>query len=790
MAMIPEEMRFPDLRMIDFGGEAVLLKDIELFRQHCPERCCLVNGLGATELNVIRQYVIDRQVADEMVLDGNVIPVGYAVPDTKVVLLDEDGKPLRFNQPGEMVIRSDYLSPGYWGLEEQTRKAFREGENDHAGRCFYTGDLARRRPDGCMEHMGRRDLQIKVRGIRIEPSEIEARILELPDIEEVVVVDRRGEKGNVYLAAFMVSAVEPDMEAIKSQLREKLPAYMIPTYFTRIERLPLTVTGKVDRRALKEQAIDTAVSVAYMEPENEVQRRLVEIWQAVLGVEAVGIMDGFFELGGDSIKAVQIVQMLSAGGYSVRLQDIAAAQTIKTLSQKIKPITEVIQYETIIEAPISATQRLYFCDEQYPHDQNKRYNFWNMSAMIYKKSRFKEPLVRETFRILLEYHEQLRVVFPYDEAGVRQHCRSADEEDLYGFHRFDLRSDDNYRSTIEQEAGKIQRMHDLTTGPVLQAAHFSGPDRDYLLFTVHHIACDLLSSQILMQDFGTVYAQLEQGVTVRLPVKSAPFLHWSNRMDRAAHSDEINESFAYWKRTVETPICPLPVDQTGSERLHRDVRQVVRTLPDKHLMKRIKERYHVAEEVIGLTALGRAVKRWCAVSLLMVNLATNGRMSEFGEVEVSRTVGWFSSSFPFVVDCSQEEAGDNLQRVSQARGAVPGDGSSFYMAQQLTLPQYPGEQWPMRKEIYFNFFGERQSGNTFFAGREEDMGFSDIPVGVRRSDEQTAEYKLVVLFSIVDGEVQMVLEYADTEYQRETMERLADMYVEEIQGLRADKRPV
>jgi len=306
VADIPDGMTFPHLRLIDFGGEPVSRRDVELYRSQFSPNCILVNGLGATELNVIRQFVMDHET--EFLGDG--VPVGYAVPETTILLLDENGNEAGYNQPAEMVIESRYLSPGYWRQPEQTQASFKVVEGDL--RHYYTGDLGRLRPDGCLEHYGRKDLQVKIRGVRIEPAEIETVLLAQDAIKEAAVIAQDNAAGEKVLVAYMVgkdSADVPVVDILRNLLREKLPPSMLPSEFIFLDAMPLTPTGKIDRRALaipeKEEIAESKDE--YVAPRTAIEEMLVQIGLEVLKVERIGVNDSFFGLGGDSLLAAQFI---------------------------------------------------------------------------------------------------------------------------------------------------------------------------------------------------------------------------------------------------------------------------------------------------------------------------------------------------------------------------------------------------------------------------------------------------------------------------------------------------
>lgn len=360
MAAGTGKIGFPALRLIDFGGEAVSSADVQLYKKYCPDSCILVNGLGATELNVIRQYCINKETD----ILGNLVPVGYPVADTEIMLVDEDGSEVGYNCPGEIVIKSEFLSPGYWGLEDQTGLVFRPDPENAARRLYYTGDLGRLRTDGCLEHLGRKDLQVKLRGIRIEPAEIEAALLEVAAVREAAVVAEDNAQGDRQLVAYVVedSQTGLELQELLAHLNERLPGYMVPSAFVKVEAFPLTLTGKVDRRrltlqnsGLKEKEKNTLGQASQSRSgmgaagNTRTEEILCSIWRKVLKLEEVGLTDDFFQIGGDSLSGLRMIDLAHQQGLKLNPSQLSQARTIEKLACAISE-QAAAAYEPAFEA--------------------------------------------------------------------------------------------------------------------------------------------------------------------------------------------------------------------------------------------------------------------------------------------------------------------------------------------------------------------------------------------------------------------------------------------------------
>jgi amino acid adenylation domain-containing protein len=339
--LLTGQEHFPKLRMIILGGQAVHKYDVERFKNQFPAHCLLVHRLALTEANKVARFFIDRHTA----ISGHFVPVGYAIDGKEIRIVDERGQEVGPNAVGEMMIRSRYLSPGYWRNLELTRQKFLpdpEGGDKH---IYLTGDLGRMHPDGCLEHLGRKDYQVKIRGYRVELAKVETALYNLGVIKAVVVVANDDPVGDTRLIAYWVPALQPvpTVSELRQALVNTLPEYMIPSRFVIMESLPLTPTGKVDRQALPEpDQTRPVLETAFVAPRSDVERQLAQIWEQVLGIQPIGVRDNFFDLGGNSLVAGKmLVELNNALGTHLPLISLFQAPTIERLADTIqhKPAT-------------------------------------------------------------------------------------------------------------------------------------------------------------------------------------------------------------------------------------------------------------------------------------------------------------------------------------------------------------------------------------------------------------------------------------------------------------------
>ena len=334
--ILPLDARFPGVRVLRLGGEAIHAADVERFKRHFPPPCVLMHVMGPTETLSMRRHFIDHAWAGG---EGKV-PVGYPVRDKEVLLLDEAGREVAPGQPGEIAVRSEYLAAGYWRLPEPTRAAFRPDPAGGPARLYLTGDQGVMSADGCLTHLGRKDFQVKVRGHRVETGEVEAALLGLPSVKSAVVHAHPDGHGDQRLVAYVVPVPGRTVtfDEIRHALARTLPAYMLPASVVSLPALPLLPTGKVDRRALPVPgAARPAPAAGDAAPRDPTERALVEIWQEVLEVERVGVDERFLDLGGDSLRAFKVLaRAVEAFEVDLSMADLFRTETVAQMAELIR----------------------------------------------------------------------------------------------------------------------------------------------------------------------------------------------------------------------------------------------------------------------------------------------------------------------------------------------------------------------------------------------------------------------------------------------------------------------
>ena len=803
LAAISKDMSFPNLRLIDFGGEPVTSQDVELYRKHFNEDCLLVNGLGATELNVIRQYPINHRT----ILSGNLVPVGYSVSETEILLIDEAGIEVGYNRPGEIVIKSEFLSPGYWENEDQTRLVFKE-EPGSSKLLYYTGDLGRMRTDGRLEHLGRKDSQLKVRGIRIEAAEIETVLLEIPAIKEAVVTAEENDHGDKQLVAYLVEQFQQKIEIdeVYEHIRERLPEYMVPASFVKLSGLPQTFTGKVDRRMLKSAGGESLnLKQDYEVPNNQTERLVADVWEKILHVEKIGINDNFFSIGGDSLKALTVLTEIQKAFFvNISLNDIPAHPTIRELAAFIglrasqselettklmemreellsdsvsrtyednlageyKAIDNINPREEIVvgEVPLIPVQKIHFV-------RNPRISqYWNTAAMLYCKKGFNVEIISKVFTRLVIYHDALRMVYKIEKDRVIQYNRGI-EGKLFDLEIFDLYDVDNPSEVIKRETAKLCGSVDINNGPLVKLGLFRTDQGVHLLISVNHLVSDWYSLYVFVRDFVSGYHQVLNNQPIRLPTKTFSFKDWANYLYEYAESEELLKEIPYWKSVEAVGTVPFKRENYNNENLQCNIRSIKVNLTKEEtnqLRRQSVQKYQTGIPELVLTALGLALKEWLGEERIIVHCLSNGRHGING-IDLTRTMGYYNVGYPFVLDLTESaNLSKTISLIRDSLRNVPNQGIGYEVLNYITPPEkVDGLKFNLKTEMIFNFFGE------FDNNSDELISISPIPVEGHWGPDFERGFSFFVEGIITNGEFVLSLNYDKIAYQDKTVSKIA-----------------
>ena len=658
------------------------------------------------------------------------------------------------------MVGGDGVARGYLNRRELTEENFIEDPYRPGRRCYRTGDLALYHEDGSIEFLGE-DHQVKIRGHRVEIAEITHLLRGLEEIRDVFITVVSPESQDKLCAYVVPGRDEIHAQQVRSRCKEIMPEYMIPAYFVIMDRLPLNVNGKVDTQQLPTYEEDSTIAAGYTAPRTEVEQSLSGIWSEVLNREKVGIYDNFFEIGGDSILAIQIISKAKEHGLVYTPQMLFQYRTIAELA--VTAGTEIVESEqgqVQGEVPLTPIQH-WFVNRELDES-----NHFNQSILLRSSKKLDGNRVKEALRRLVEHHDALRLRLTREQdRWVQWH---ADVDSSFGFEMIGLKetSEETLYSEIEQACSTLQQSLDLEKGPVVRAALFEIGEESRLFLAIHHWMVDGVSWRILIEDLQLAYEKLSRPEAFHLPRKTTSFQAWAKHMQTYAANEEIQQEKGYWLAEERTRAATLPVDYNRRTSTVGTAQTVECWLDEANtdlLIQEVPQAYHTQLQEILLTALAKTVSGWTGENLILVDLEGHGREDLFTETDCSRTVGWFTSIYPVCLEMPQSiEDGEAIKSVKETVRQVPRNGIGYgllrYMAQEGIAE--PLSQMP-KAEISFNYLGQFDqvlSGLTDFELAEE-RGGSEQAKSIKRP------YLLEVSGKIMGGRLQVVWQYSREVHQ-------------------------
>ncbi|MDP4146802.1 MAG: amino acid adenylation domain-containing protein [Bacillota bacterium] len=755
---------FKNLRYLLVGGDVLSIKYINLVRRKY-ENIKIINGYGPTENTTFSTiYLIEKT------FNSN-IPIGKPISNSNAYILDKNNKLMPIGVYGELCVSGDGLSRGYLNRIELTSEKFIENPYKPRERMYKTGDLARWLPDGNIEFKGRIDHQVKIRGFRIELGEIESRLLKHEEIKEAVVIDREDKEGNKYLCGYVVSNKEMTVTELREHLSKELPDYMVPAYFIQLEKIPLTSNGKADRKALPapDGAINTGVE--YTAPRNEIEQEIAKVWSQVLGVDKIGIDDNFFALGGDSIKAIQITARLGNSKLKINISKLFKNPSIRALSANVRRTEEEIS-QSIVEGTIELTA----IQEWFVQKEFTNMNHWNQAFMLYSKEGFDEDVIREAFTRIIEHHDALRIVIKKEQNSLKVYNRGITGK-LFDLRIIDLRYENSYADKILDEANKIQASIDIFEGPLVKLGLFKTSNGDHLLIAIHHLAIDGVSWRILFEDFNAAYKQAINREKITLPEKTHSFKTWSERMQNYAKSSELLNEIDYWSKIEKTKIESLPRDNETvvDNKVKNSAVSWMKLLTKdtENLLMNTNYAYNTEINDILLAALGLTIKDWTGENKVLINLEGHGREEIVPDINISRTVGWFTSQYPLILNVTEtDDIGYYIKSVKEDIRKIPNKGIGYGILKYITPKEYRNEiEFKLIPQISFNYLGQ------FDKDVNQDLfTTSVISAGTSISEESQRIYDININGMVIYGELQLSFQYNKEQYNSDTIEKLAISY--------------
>lgn len=798
---------FPDLRLIRLASETVTDEDVVAYRKYFADSCILINGIAASETGTFRNYFIDKATE----INTNTVPVGYEFEGKQVIIIGKNGELLQCGEAGEIAIRSQYISPGYWRRPDLTRQQFFPDEKDDALHIYRTGDRGLLHADGCLEHLGRQDLQVKVRGYRVELAEVERALLKLDRVLNATVMQRDDEQARKRLVAYVVPKADAPLTGAKlrAKLMLSLPDYMVPSTFVLLDALPLTPGGKVDRTALPmAPAMRPALESPFVVPRTETEERLEHIWREVLGIDRVGINDHFLDLGGDSLTAMQIVaRITNQMGIAPDLSTLFTAQTVAKMAvlmehqSRLGEVKEnggqlagrlrtdsddtVTPGQGRLEAslPISLTsgvkddgprphtndgflklsfaqERSWLLNQLYPGNGSH-----NRPRVLRVHGNLNTDLLRRSIDAIIERQQALRTVVRIRDG--KPFALILNNRQLHIAVR-DLRNLQLRHQQAEAQRLMVletQRPFDLEKDLMLRCLLLQLTDYEHLILLVmHEFACDRWSMNILIRELGSLYTAYSRGIKpslAPLPIQYADFARWQREQLGGSGIDEVLD---YWKGQLkDVPHhLDLPADlRRPTVPSFAGARQQL-SFPSSlyDALVDLSRREGVTLFMTLLAAFQTLLHRLSGQDRIVVGSPIAGRT----RVETIHLIGKFATSLALTTDVSGNPSFRKLlQRVRKVTlGAFAHQQVSFEKIVEMLNPVRDLQRSPFFQVMF-----------QLWTAEEPDVkDWSGLRVVAEHFDRKASEFDLTLSLAETDQGLEGHIEYNTDLFDAATIDRM------------------
>ncbi len=726
----PAAAGLPSLRRVFASGEALSWETA----RRCAERlaCPLHNLYGPTEAAVdVTQWTV------ELGPEPHAIPIGRPIANTRIHILDERMSVAPIGVPGELYIGGVNLAREYVNRPELTAERFVKNpftdEPGESARLYRTGDLARWRADGQIEYLGRLDTQVKLRGFRIELGEIETALLQHAAVADAAVAVVGGSRLVAYIVP--VRGGTMDERTLRDDLRGRLPEYMVPSAFVAMDVLPLGPSGKLDRRALPEPAAVMAVAETTQSPRTPAEMSMATIWSDVIGIPSVGRDQNFFELGGDSIRAIQVAARAKKNGFAVTPALLLEHQTVATLvaasdraasapTHTGPPVETGLLSGEVTPSPIVH----WFIDLQFAAA-----NHFNQSVILQTPAGLSADLVERALRRLSDHHDALRLRSSLTPDRLMLWYGGADDARVFRHESLLGVPKSERAARLTAIASDLQSSLDPINGPLWRAVYVTcgAGEPGRLIWVVHHLGVDGVSWGVLVDDLTQVCHDLLHGRSPALAPKTHSWRQWSDSWAKAAASGALDDQKSFWLSQPHHAVLPAPRKTYADAVSHHDQVDVPRQLSQEHILAAL---WMAWTEVTGQVAVA-------------VDVESHGRTSPNAGLDISRTVGWFTAVYPLVCAPSADATPTEVVRrlVSEVPQCGAGFGALKYLAKDPEIARLP------RPAVLFNFLGhvddvvESRHG---FATADEDTGKSS-------SARNRSPYALELVVGVSGGQLEL-----------------------------------
>lgn len=735
------------------GGENLLTETARNTYQSFKGNIKIYNEYGPTEAT-IGCMIYEYNPADE----GYSVPIGVPIANTQIYVLHKNLKPVMLNEIGEIYIGGNSVASGYLNLEEITKERFVENPYCKGERMYKTGDLAHFNKNYQIEYITRCDTQVKLNGFRIELSEIQNRAEKFDNVKQAVAMVRTLNESSIIWLCYTSDMIIDESE-LQRYLSDYLPYYMQPHLYTRIDKMPLTINGKVDYCALQN------IELNFIQEDNgqeQMTKELEVLQEAVVELlhgKEITSSSNFYFIGGDSIRAIQLVSKLADKGWSIKVKDILNNPVLLDMSmcmnKKVSTLASEVKENTLI--CLSAIYKR-FLDEQY-----RNIDYYCQSIRIQLNERVSLDILEQIILELVKKHNSLRISYDKDKKMFYYNQLSVSDTKI---NEYDINMD-NAKEQMNEVEKEIKGLINLSSGCLIKSCVYHlGSNQDIWMLAIHHVAVDGISWNVILNDIDKALSNktdIEYAIT---PEKTS-YAQWSERMEKRfqAEKPEMN----YWINILNYG-KELFLAKGIREQSEIKYQSAILAKEETYkILEDVSEAYHAKVDEILLSALFITLNQLSQEKDFLIELENHGRDFSDSQVDITNTVGWFTSIYPFRLKSNDDSYDGIVKSVKEEYQNVPDDGR-FYGYMRANLP------FDNRRYIRFNYMGQLSWDYQNFKVHLADMQ-------TNMDDKNPFMCYLEMNLIIVDGQLNILLKYDENDMKNDRVSEIISSYIMSLKKL-------
>lgn len=688
------------------------------------------------------------------------IPIGIPIRNTQIYLLDKNFKKVPKGKTGEIHIAGVQVARGYLKKDELNDTKFLPNPFLNDGNMYKSGDFAKVNAEGLLEFLGRTDNQIKLNGYRIELNEIDAVILSSNLTRDAVtILNQRDENKQIISFVIFKNRHQDNISLLKEYMKNRLSNYMMPQIIREVDDIPLTNNGKVDVKNLL-AGIKQEREEKYEEPLNENEKILHKVWTEVLKIPKIGIYDNYYEIGGDSIKAIQITSILNKYFFDFDINLLQKHPTIQELARKLESIKEKSKNsDEPSTSTLSPAQNWFF----FKNLLNE--NYYNQSVLISPKKNLDENLFAEAFRLVAKHHKILNTRIQVGDSGLKY--IEFDKNQTSEIEIIKLSDNYTFEKDILNRINKLQNSIDIYESLSPKALFFTSGQKQYISIVMHHLIVDGVSWRILIDDLHYVYNELVSRREVKLENYGNSYFDWIDQLIQYSNSQAIINDQEYWNKILSVKTNPLPIDKKINleDQKYGNCINTVAEIPREALKKIIDKAFTL--NVILTAAIILSLEDYIGSNKILVETEGHGRQNIFSKkIILNKTIGWFTSIYPIVFELENTSSLlDKIYKIKDTMEEIPNYGISFGILRYLKPNNTEINFSQYKPEVIINYLGEFQNEINDF-----EIEYFSKKTGESIDKNNQRDYKLEINMFIKNDLIYVNINYNEKEFKRKTID--------------------